>query len=159
MRFYANQPSLKDAIDNAACARRPDGKRHSHQTRIPSTSLAAARDRLLNLDVGECKSFAALFDLVERAIGSVHRIGELAIYDTALRLGAYLELQPCHIYLHRGARLGASRLGLDASRRFLDRSGLPAGFNSLQPHEIEDCLCIYKDVFLAAGGRPTRHCS
>jgi hypothetical protein len=35
LQYYADQPSLADAIDVAALCKTPAGKRHPHQYRIP----------------------------------------------------------------------------------------------------------------------------
>ena len=69
-------------------------------------------------------------------------IGELAVYDIACRIGAFLGFRPDRVYLHAGTREGARALGLrGASVRKID---LPGAFGCLSPAEIEDCLCIYK---------------
>ena len=74
-------------------------------------------------------------------IGGIHGIGELAVYDIACRIGAFLGLSPERVYLHAGTREGARALGLrGASVRKMD---LPRAFGRLSPGEIEDCLCIY----------------
>ena len=39
-------------------------------------------------------------------------LGELTVYDVAHRIGAYLQLEPDVVYLHRGTRIGARYLGL-----------------------------------------------
>ena len=66
------------------------------------------------------------------------------VYDTALRIGAKLGLEPEVVYLHRGARSGMKALGLGAGRLFVEVYELPHELRSLRPHEIEDCVCIYK---------------
>lgn len=66
------------------------------------------------------------------------------VYDTALRIGAKLDLEPEVVYLHRGTRSGMGALGLNISRPFIELHELPRELRSLRPHEIEDCVCIYK---------------
>jgi hypothetical protein len=66
------------------------------------------------------------------------------VYDTALRIGAKLGLEPDVVYLHRGTRSGVKVLGMDAGRPFVRPDELPDELRVLRPHEIEDCLCIYK---------------
>ena len=66
------------------------------------------------------------------------------VYDTALRIGAKLGLEPEVVYLHRGTRSGMKALGLDVGRPFIEVDELPQALRSLRPHEIEDCVCIYK---------------
>src|SRR5262245_48111916 len=71
------------------------------------------------------ETFHELFELVESIIGSIYRIGELAVYDTALRIGVRLGLEPKKVYLHRGTRRGATALGLGRRRPWLHVSELP----------------------------------
>jgi hypothetical protein len=75
----------------------------------------------------------------------VDGIGELYIYDTALRIGAKLNLLPSRIYLHAGARVGARALGFAGRLKYIELRDLPKEFQKLEPHEIEDVLCIFKD--------------
>jgi len=89
--------------------------------------------------------FDELHQRVDQAIGSLHGIGELTVYDTALRIGARLGFLPERVYLHSGTRVGARALGLDWRATVLDVSDLPRELRDLRPHEIEDCLCIFKD--------------
>lgn len=125
-------------------ARTAEDKRHPHQRRIPARSLEEARDRLLAVDLESSTSFEDLCSKVEETIGDIHMIGDLGIYDTALRIGAFLEIEPELVYLHRGTRDGARVLGLGRGRTSLRVDEVPAEFSRLRPYEIEDCLCIYK---------------
>lgn len=69
---------------------------------------------------------------------------ELYVYDTTLRIGAKLGLLPKKVYLHAGTRVGAKALGFDGNARTLEISVLPKELRQLEPHEIEDALCIFK---------------
>jgi hypothetical protein len=80
---------------------------------------------------------------VTAIIGGIAGIGDLARYDIAHRIGSYLNLQPELIYLHTGTRDGARVLGLHGET--VDRSRLPRALNRLDPAEIEDFLCIYRE--------------
>ncbi|MBI4192845.1 MAG: hypothetical protein HY525_20220 [Betaproteobacteria bacterium] len=83
---------------------------------------------------------------------SVRGIGELYVYDTALRLGAHLRLLPRQVYLHAGTRRGARALGLDHRAKSLAPTKLPAALRCLRPYEMEDVLCIYEDWLGIAKG-------
>jgi len=146
LTWFAGQPSLKDAVWGAAMALRPDGKRLDHQRRIPASVLRTAAATLLHRaeSIGASQSFAELFELVRAAVSGIRGFGELAIYDTALRIGAYLRLEPELIYLHAGTRTGARSLGILATQLAVPMQALPAVFSRLSPREIEDCLCIFK---------------
>ena len=144
LQFYKNQKSLLKAIETAALAKLPSRKRHPHQRRIREAILQTAKNNLLRVNLEYSKTFSELHARVKKAIGYISGIGELTIYDTALRIGAYLRLEPELIYLHAGVRYGVKALGLDHRLNTLERSKLPKEFHLLKPHEIEDCLCIYK---------------
>lgn len=85
-------------------------------------------------------SFDELHGVVLRVGDLTRGIGELAVYDTALRIGAKLDLSPLRVYLPRGSRDGAAMLGVDARRPSVAVSELPTAFATLEPHEIEPLL-------------------
>jgi hypothetical protein len=60
-------------------------------------------------------------------------IGELYVYDTALRIGAKLGVFPEKVYLHAGTRIGVRNLGLDARRTALRMASLPRALRRLKP--------------------------
>src|SRR5712691_4162242 len=144
LRFYQHQPSLQNAIEVAALARTEAGTKHRHQARIPRSVLKKALDKLIaRADALQaCKNFATLIDETQVLISPIWGIGELAVYDIAHRIGAYLGMKPQEVYLHRGTRAGARALGLDGSRRSsIALHELPSAFRRLAPYEAEDCLC------------------
>ena len=63
---------------------------------------------------------------------------------TPLRIGANPG-SSCSAYLHGGTRIGAMALGFSGKETSIERSSLPNEFRRLTPHELEDCLCIFKD--------------
>lgn len=145
LRYYAIQRSLSDTIHEAALSRLPSGKRHPHQRRIPRRVLIEA-ERALQQEADRlsyASSFSELYGYVEATIGNIRGIGALAAYDIAHRIGSYLKLEPELIYLHAGTRDGARVLGVHG--KTVHRSKLPRELRRLDPAEIEDCLCIYKD--------------
>jgi len=111
------------------------------QLEIPSFPrlLQACAERLR-----KCTTFIELHDLVDEKLGGVSGIGPLTVYDIANRLGAHLGLEPEDVYLHSGAAKGARAMGFDTAGELLP-AAFPVAFKKLRPHEIEDCLCIYKD--------------
>ncbi len=145
LSFYKNQPTIEDAIDKAAMAIMANGKKHPHQWRLKKSVLAEVREALLKRrdDLQSSTSFAQIKQIVSDS--AVHGFGELAIYDTALRLGYYLQQLPSEVYLHAGTRKGANTLTLNVSRASIRMEEFREEFHSLQPHEIEDFLCIYKE--------------
>jgi hypothetical protein len=143
LRFYRRQRTRNDALEQAALARLPSGKRAHHQRRLAASILGAAWDALQNCDFDACRDFHDLICLIDETVRPIDGIGELYVYDTALRFGTFLRLVPDRIYLHAGVRVGARALGFIGGDYILC-SDLPDEFSILQPHQIEDCLCIYK---------------
>jgi len=144
--WFRRQPSLFSTIENASLARNSAGKRYSHQRRIKRTALHQAKTILLAniVLIEKAKNFDGLISLIDELVISVHGIGELYIYDTSLRIGSYLGLLPAYVYLHSGTRVGAKQLGLHAQSKYIEKSLLPKELMQLEPHEIEDVLCIFK---------------
>ncbi len=153
--FHANQPSLERALDAVASWKDQDGKIHSHQRLVSRAAKAGAGERIRSLKVADVADFEQLFQRVQKAIGSIRGIGDLAVYDAALRIGARLGKLPERVYLQCGARVGARALGIDARHRSLPMDVFPAEFCRLEPWEVEDVLCIYAEQ-LAKAGRPAR---
>src|SRR5690349_20721892 len=118
LRYFRVVRTDDEAVSAAALARLPSGKRHPHQYRNPAASLEESRRRLLaNLPgLREAGSFQELIELVEQLIRPLERMGEMVVYDTALRIGARFDLEPEKVYIHRGTRDGIRKLGLDARR-------------------------------------------
>lgn len=146
LAFFRDLPTDEDAISQAALGKDAAGRRHSHQRRLHETALKESERRLGgNLQTLQAAgSFDELINLVDSSIRSVFGIGELAVYDIALRIGARFGFEPSQVYLHRGTRQGARALGLGARRLVLGITDLPAELQALSPREAEDALCIYK---------------
>jgi len=144
-----NQSSLSDAIKAAASCFDHNGRKHPHQYRLQIQHLKQYEDSLLlHLNaIQNVQHFSQLIRIVENA--KVKGIGELAIYDTAVRIGAYLNLFPDLIYLHAGARIGAQGILGKLDSDVLDKRALPEPFSlsDLTCYELEDILCIYKAIF------------
>jgi hypothetical protein len=147
LRYFQVQRSVSRAVELAGLARGPAGKKFSHQWRLPACALDTAASILMQAQeqIERCRGFEELIELVERKVKPVPYIGELYVYDTALRIGAKLRIEPALVYLHAGTREGARALGFDPRRRTIHPDELPSEFKEPKPREIEDCLCIYKD--------------
>jgi hypothetical protein len=142
--------SLAQRVRAAAWARKANGRKHKHQWRIPNAFLTRFGERLVARlpAIGRVRSFAALLQVVESA--SFKGIGELTVYDTAVRIGSGQGMEPDCVYLHAGTRIGAARLGLDIRRDSIPMSEIPIGLAGLSPSEIEDLFCSYADCFGSA---------
>lgn len=139
----ADCESVADAIKAATgCI----GRVPEHQRRVGREILAEASKKLIRRkkQIEACESFTELIELVEDVTADVYRFGELAVYDTSLRLGAWLDIMPERVYLHAGTRKGARALGLSTGKGYLQMEELPEPLQVLEPREVEDFLCIYK---------------
>ena len=146
--WFRDQSDIRSAIENAALARDRRGKRYSHQRRLNKDVLAGARSILLSNQraIESVKDFDELISLVTLLLKPLYGTGDLYVYDTSLRMGAKLGLLPEKIYLHAGTRDGAEALGISSEEDVIDPNRLPEEFQELEPYEIEDVLCIYKDI-------------
>lgn len=138
---------FEEALERAALAKHKDGKRFDHQRRLRNSQLRRARNILLGAaeELRRCRSFDRIHNLIKEHLNGIRGLAELYYYDTALRIGASLGLIPKRVYLHRGTRDGARALGLDWRADSLDPRALTKELADLDPYEIEDFLCIYKD--------------
>jgi hypothetical protein len=142
--------TFDDAVSHAGLAERFDRRRnrwlrYDHQRRIPRASLQIVRERLRTAPLKQCSTFDELLAVVDEATRQIPKVGELMVYDTALRIGANLGIEPDRVYLHAGTRVGARKLGLlRPGAHWIARRDLPEPLRSLPPWLVEDILCIFK---------------
>lgn len=154
--YFKKLATLDDAIQYAFLGK--DGKIHDHQYRVGKLKLGRARKLLQNhsAEIEACKSFDDLLTLVEDRTSSIDRFGVLAVYDTSLRLGAYLKLWPEVVYLHAGTKKGCKVLGVATKGGTVEMSSLPQSIRPLKPYHAENFLCIFKGHFDGVGGKVKR---
>lgn len=87
---YKSLSSLEKIIHHAAMAIAPNGKRSSHQRRLKKVVLEKVRNKLLarRQSLHAAKSFEDVIRIVDEC--AVPGFGQLTIYDTSLRIGAWL---------------------------------------------------------------------
>lgn len=144
------QKTLSKAIEVAAKAIDSRDKIHGHQTRMGRERLNAFFEKLIlkESEIGRADSFDKLLSIIESV--KCYGIAALTQYDTATRIGAYLNLFPDKIYLHAGTKAGAKQLLRNIrGRKFIYLQELPASFlrHGLTASEFEDILCIFKNDF------------
>jgi hypothetical protein len=160
------QPSLYKAIDAACASVKSNGKMYSHQVKVRAGSREALADILKTSEYRRLRrigDFHALWELIDslRPWG----IGPLTVYDVAVRIGAYLGLEPVMLYLHADARTGllalADALGLPnvivrgyAAADVVESLMLPHELKKLTMDETEDFLCGYRAIFWDALTKP-----
>lgn len=145
--YFVKLTSLDDAIRFACHGK--EGNIHGHQHLVGKQNLEQARKALQRRadEITSCKSFDDLLTLIENRTASIDRFGILAIYDTSLRLGAYLDLWPKVVYLHAGTKKGCKALGVATKGGKVAMDMLPHPVRTLEPYQAEDFLCIFKDEF------------
>jgi hypothetical protein len=141
---------INGIIHNSSHAIDECGRRYFHQRRITKKAIFRAENIIRNnwKLISESKDFENLHELLRKKLTYVFGLGDLYIYDTSFRIGAFLNLFPRQIYLHAGTKTGARKLGIEIRNRTkIYKSDLPIEFRVLEPHESEDILCIYKTSF------------
>jgi len=166
LSWFRHQASLEETLKVAGRAENCHSKRYQHQRRITRIAIALATETLMELHdrLQQSPSFHELWLLLRAHLKPIRGIGELYIYDTAVRIGAYLNRVPERVYLHAGTRVGARRFGLlpprEAQRNWLKREELPSILRTLPPSHVENLLCIYKHRWTGickTGARITNH--
>ena len=120
LQSYSTLSKLEDVITHASCAHMPPfnsyPKRHPHQRRLRKSTLSEIYKQLQLIRFSGYNTFSGLYDTIEKQISPIYGAGPVMIYDTSLRIGAFLKLKPELIYLHAGARSGAKALGIPGNR-------------------------------------------
>lgn len=155
---YRRLENPENAIRQACHGK--EGNIHSHQHLVGKEKLEQAYKKLqrCSTEIAACESFDDLLTKVDRLTAAVNRFGVLAVYDTSLRLGAFLDVWPELVYLHAGTRKGCKKLGVDVKGGTVKMERLPQTLQVLKPYQVEDFLCIFEDQFGEAGGKASvRH--
>lgn len=145
--WYKKQNSLREAIIHASLGHTEKMNRHSHQRRISNFAIDTARIKLHNIErkIQRTTFFHDLYLLIDETIKPIKGIGNLYIYDSALRIGSFLDIEPEKVYLHAGTRKGAIALGINKKLNEINLHMLPKELWLLRPLQGEDLLCIFKN--------------
>lgn len=175
IKFCAESTTLDQAIERAVRARDAAGKHHNHQSKVDlhariefGAIIARGRkDWLGRVHAAKEDGLEWLtpFDAMHDWFDSVkpYGIGPVTVYDVAVRVGAFLEVEPEQVYMHAGVRQG-----LKALCEALERQGppykpsdlhgawklprvpmylFPKPLNKMRADDVEDILCTYREVF------------
>ncbi|MCZ2845233.1 MAG: hypothetical protein O2U61_01845 [Candidatus Bathyarchaeota archaeon] len=154
--------SIEQLVVDADLGIGPRVNRDKHQFRIPKKVLEEMAknisDPTIIEEIKKCKCFDDIFTVIYEL--RIPNFGPLAVYDTALRIGAIFGYYPKVIYLHQGALEGAINLiGKEKietyAAHFLENLDypyissdiLPNPVSDMEPYHIENFLCINKDKF------------
>jgi hypothetical protein len=146
-KFFRSMPSTGLAIHHVAMAIDGNDRCFDHQFHITQPARRKAKQvlTLLEKPMKACETFDELHTLFLRHLSPIRGLGEMYIYDAALRMGAHLKLAPDFVYLHRGTRVGAKALGITVNRSHIEKSAFPKALRALSADEIETFLCIYRN--------------
>jgi|SRR5271157_2740365 len=140
MNALRKLPRLEVAIQNVRFS--PiNGKRYGHQWPIRDDTLREAEAKLQDAkeEIRTARDFDELHDIVQRETGGLPGIGDLAVYDFALRMGAFRRKEPKRVYLHAGSAEGARLLGFEGPT--VDPEEFQEPIRRLKSAGIEDFLC------------------
>lgn len=157
LQYFQELGNLNDAIRYSCHGK--EGQIHDHQYLVGKERLELAR-RLLQrsrrkIEISD--SFEDVIETLERVRAQIPGFGVLAVYDTSLRLGAYLGKWPTVVYLHAGTKRGCKALGVATKEGTVEMDRLPYPIQALEPYQAEDFLCIFKDHFSGAA-KDSRGC-
>jgi len=141
--YFKGMPSLDEAIEKAAKALDENGKMYDHQYRVGAERLNEFYKKLIchKNQIAKANDFDDLIGIANGVAAGIYRVGELTAYDTAVRIGAYLDLLPSKIYLHAGVKKAATYMGLGRGKEYIEVAELPGEFAQLEPYQIENLMC------------------
>lgn len=177
VKYCRKAPTYAKAVRRAVEARDKNGKHHNHQSKVDIMARRKLGSRMCSKKFTRyVKALSAReddgpdwlysrFDGLHDAIDDIKPfgIGPVTVYDVAVRVGAYLGIEPRSVYLHAGVRQGVKALaaGLcaigDVKRgeqlkkmtgmKAIPMSYFPKPWNEMKADDVEDMLCTYREVF------------
>lgn len=172
IKFCGESTTLDQAVERAVRARDAAGKHHNHQSKVDLTArlkfgaiiVRGKKDWLGRIHAAKEDGLEWLtpFDAMHDWFDSVkpYGIGPVTVYDVAVRVGAFLEVEPKQVYMHAGVRQGLKALeealgNHPAGKRLAGAHKLPRvpmylfpqPLRKLPADDVEDILCTYREVF------------
>lgn len=147
---YFEQMNFEQVLKKVAYAKNQNDRKFSHQRRLPQAVSKSVLNVLLGIkkEIKEIQNFEQLYALLEQQLLPIRGIGDLFIFDAALRIAAKLNYQPTEIIVQSGSKQGVRNLGLKVKNKRVTLDQLPSIIrDELEPYEIENFLCIYREEF------------
>jgi hypothetical protein len=143
-RFYESM-SLNEAIELGAKAIDPNNKMNPHQRRIGYRMTKIGADELLKYahEISRSSTFDDVYHYADEVGKSIHGLGPLWSYDTALRIGFQKKCYPKEIYVQCGVKKGLLKCGIAPKERKIELHCLPETLKDLEPYAIENFLCVW----------------
>lgn len=164
IKYCGEAATLALAVQRAVEARDENGKHHNHQSKVDITARRLFGRRIMSrfrrgaLPVDD---FDDLYDALDAR--KPYGIGPVTVYDVAIRISAYLGIEPTSVYMHAGVRQGMRALSeaLIRTKQFdndlneisnwrddkVPVRRFPAPLNTMKADDVEDILCTYREVF------------
>ena len=102
--------------------------------------------------IATAQSFDDVYQIIKSS--KIHGFGELSIYDTAVRISAFLRLQPTKVFLHAGTTEGVKILEHknllpenSSQAKTLQLNNFPEPLQRLNALQMENFLCSFKKDF------------
>ena len=142
--------SWREAVWRACRSRGSNGKMHNHQSKVREVNRQRLAIRIQTQLSPQWDDFDKLHDAIDALKPS--GIGPVTVYDVAVRIGAYLFIEPQSLYLHAGVREGWNALVGGQTRgnvswQRVGRDMWPQELQQLPADEVEDFLCTYRSIF------------
>jgi hypothetical protein len=176
IEFCRDAPKFATAVRRAVEARDANGKHHNHQSKVDITarrkfgaSIVSQKKHIKAIPLSVEFDWLTHFDVLHDTIDSLkpYGIGPVTVYDVAVRLGAFMGIEPKQVYMHAGVRQGLKALEDALHRRWqdpmvesptMDLIGahklprvpmylFPKPFRDMRADDVEDILCTYREVF------------
>lgn len=159
--FCGEARDFPEAVVRAVEARDANGKHHNHQSKVDITARRKFGRLIIraahrgSLPMHEFDAFHDRLDQIKP-----YGVGPVTVYDTAIRIAAFLDIKPHSVYMHAGVRQGFKALEEALERRGegphmrgrwrFDKvpvSQFPHPLNGMDADDVEDILCTYREVF------------
>lgn len=166
VRYCADADNFPEAVVRACEARDEYGKHHNHQSKVDIHARRRFGRKIIKKTARgaiDTSSFEAFHDSIDEI--KPYGIGPVTVYDVAVRVGAFLGIEPKSVYMHAGVRQGLRAL-VEAlvrmkrpngwiltrtpdpwRRHAVPLSWFPKPLKKLPADEVEDILCTYREVF------------
>jgi hypothetical protein len=166
IKYCAEADRFQLAVTRAVEARDANGKHHNHQSKVDIAARRLFGRRIIRLAMRgsiPLGDFDELHDRLDEV--KPYGIGPVTVYDVAVRIGAFLGVEPQSVYMHAGVRQGymalwnalmgqATEDDLNVWRmeRYVRSARIPMDIfppplNAMRADDVEDILCTYRGVF------------
>lgn len=169
LAHYRGLDHIFDAIEDACDKGRytdVQGNKHlsTHFYRLSNQTLEQVEFELFRkIDtILSVTNFDELYSIVSDAVDNHFQNATLTKYEIAIRLGAFLRVEPTDkVYVCRGALVGIQRLAMNTNDVFVFKSDIVSTCPSLDILtciEIEDILCLWATAKLESGCQKAVSC-